>query len=159
MRKLIPLAALFGALLATPAPAAAGTQHLWATVNVCDTPKQPDKMGVRARMPGNGKRGKMYARFTAQFRDEDGWKRVEGRGQSDWLLVGRSIFRYQEQGFTFSFGAPAKGRSYLMRGVVRFQWRNRKGRVVARAKRLTEAGHPTRTADPKGFSAARCRIQ
>jgi hypothetical protein len=159
MRKLILLTALLGTLSAVPEPASAGSRHLWATVNVCDTPKQPNRMGVRARMPGNGERGKMYARFTAQFRDADGWKRVEGRGQSDWLLVGRSIFRYQELGFTFSFGAPAKGRSYLMRGLVQFQWRNRKGRVVARARRLTEAGHPTRSSDPKRFSAARCRIQ
>ena len=159
MRKLILLTALLGALIAVPAPALAGSKNLWATVNVCDTPKQPDKMGVRARMPGNGKPGKMYARFTAQFRDEGGWKRVEGRGQSDWLFVGRSIFRYQELGFTFSFGAPAAGRSYLMRGLVEFQWRSRKGRVLTRAKRITEGGHPTRTSDPKRFSAARCRVQ
>ena len=159
MRKPILLVALLGALLATAAPATAGSKHLWATVNVCDTPKQPDKMGVRARMPGNGRPGRMYMRFTAQFRDEDGWKRVEGRGRSDWLLAGRSVFRYRELGFTFSFGAPATGRSYLMRGVVDFQWRNRKGRVVARARRITEDGHPTSSSDPKRFSAARCRIE
>jgi hypothetical protein len=158
MRKLILLMALLGALLAVPSPAFAGSRHLWATVNVCDTGKQPDRMGVRARMPGNGRRGKMYARFIAQFRGEDGWERVKGRGRSDWILAGRSIFRYRELGYTFSFGSPAAGRTYLMRGLVKFQWRNRKGRVVARARRITEAGHPTRTADPKRFSAARCRI-
>jgi hypothetical protein len=159
MRKLILLTALLGALLMAPAPAGAGTKHLWATVNVCDTPKQPNKMGVRARMPGNGRPGKMFMRFTAQFRGEDGWQRVEGRGRSDWLLAGRSVYRYRELGFTFSFGAPATGRTYLMRGVVDFRWRNRKGRVIARARRVTEGGHKTRTADPRGFSAARCRIE
>ena len=98
-------------------------------------------------------------RFIAQFRDDDGWKRVEGRDRSDWLRAGRSVFRFRELGFTFSFGAPPAGRSYLMRGVVKFQWRNRKGRVIARARRLTEAGHRTRSADPRGFSAKHCRIE
>jgi hypothetical protein len=159
MRQLIPPAAVAAALLVVPAPAAAGSEDLWATVNVCDTPKQPNKMGVRARMPGNGRPGRMYMRFTAQFRDGDAWKRVEGRGQSEWLRAGRSVFRYRELGFTFSFGAPAAGQSYLMRGLVQFQWRNRKGRVVARAKRVTEGGHKTPMADPRGFTAARCRIE
>jgi hypothetical protein len=158
MRKLILLAALLCALTAA-APAHAGAKNLWATVNVCDTAKQPNKMGVRARMPGNGRRGKMYMRFTAQFRDEDGWKRVEGKGRSPWLFAGRSIYRYRESGFTFSFGAPAAGRTYLMRGVVDFQWRNRDDEIVTRARRVTEGGHPTRGADPKRFSAARCRVE
>ena len=158
MRQLIPLAALLGILLLVPSAAQAGTKNLWATVNVCDTAKQPDKMGVRARMPGNGRRGRMYMRFTAQFREGDTWRRVEGQGRSEWLRAGRSIFRYRELGFTFSFGAPASGHSYLMRGLVQFQWRNRRGRVVERAKRVTEPGHKTAMADPRGFSAGRCRI-
>ena len=48
-----------------------------------------------------------------------------------------------------------------MRGVVQFQWRKRKKgrtRVLHRAKRITQAGHHSADADPKGFSAARCRI-
>jgi hypothetical protein len=159
MRQLIPLTALIAALLAVPGPAAAATENLWSTVNVCDTAKQPNKMGVRARMPGNGRRGRMFMRFTAQFRDADGWGRVEGQGRSGWLPAGRSIFRYRELGFTFSFGAPPAGRSYLMRGLVEFQWRNRKDRVVARARRVTEGGHKTAQADPRGFSASRCRIE
>lgn len=158
MRQLIPLAALLGLLLVVPVSAEAGAKHLWATVNVCDTAKQPNKMGVRARMPGNGRRGRMYMRFTAQFRNGDKWERVEGQGRSEWLRAGRSVFRYRELGFTFSFSAPTGGRSYLMRGLVRFQWRNRKGRVVARAKRVTEPGHKTAMSDPRGFSAGRCRI-
>jgi hypothetical protein len=30
------------------------TPELWATVNICDTEKNPDSMGIRAGMPGNG---------------------------------------------------------------------------------------------------------
>ncbi len=159
MRQLIPLTALLGALLAAPAPATAGTDNLWSTVNICDTPKHPNKMGVRARMPGNGRAGRMFMRFTAQFRDDDGWGPVAGKARSDWIPAGRSILRHQERGFTFPFGTPPAGRSYLMRGLVEFQWRNRKGRVVARARRVTEGGHKTRAADPRGFSAGRCRIE
>jgi hypothetical protein len=46
--------------------ARAAASRLWATVNVCDTERSPDAMGVRASMPGNGKPQVMFMRFTAQ---------------------------------------------------------------------------------------------
>ena len=46
-------ALLFAALLLLPAPASAAppvgrSPDLWATVNVCDSAKQPNTIGVRA---------------------------------------------------------------------------------------------------------------
>ena len=66
MRKL-SLAMLVA--LAAAAPAQAGHPDLWATVNVCDTAAFPDAMGVRASMPGNGTRQRMYMRFNASWYD------------------------------------------------------------------------------------------
>jgi hypothetical protein len=148
------------ALVALPASAAhARTRDLWATVNVCDTPRHPNRLGVRARMPGDGTRHRMYMRFTAQFRSGSSWKAIRG-GRSSWLYVGSALFRWKEAGFTFRLSAPRRGASYLTRGVVEFQWRRRNGRVVHRGRRLTEAGHPgTRNADPRRYSAATCRIR
>ena len=149
-------------LLAAPAAQAKRVKDLWATVNVCDTKKSPDDMGVRARAPGDGTHAQIYMRFTAQYRTGGKWKRVDG-GRSNWLRAGTALFRNQEIGYTFSFHKPAAGRSYVMRGFVQYQWRDhrkhhRRPVVVRRAQRYTEGGHPTEGAEPKGFSAAHCTI-
>jgi hypothetical protein len=157
--------ACLAAVAAAPAHGAA-TKDLWATVNVCDTPHSPNMMGVRARMPGNAKRERMYMRFTAQYRAGKTWKRVSGRSRSAWLYAGSALFKNQELGYTFSFDSPAAGKSYLMRGLVQFQWRDRRRHlgklrtvVVRRTHRYTTGGHPTKRAEPAGHSAATCRIR
>jgi hypothetical protein len=156
-------AALAAVCLCAAAPATAdarAVKDLWATVNVCDTPKSPNEMGVRARMPGDGTRRRMYMRFTAQFRSGGRWKVVSGHGHSGWMLAGSARYRSEELGFTFGFDAPPAGASYLMRGLVQFEWRkSAHGKVERRAHRFTEAGHPATESDPKGFSAATCRIR
>jgi hypothetical protein len=160
MRPALPLVLAALCLLMAGDAAAKPRKDLWATVNVCDTARSPDMMGVRARMPGDGTRRRMFMRFTAQYRTGGKWKAVSGRGQSGWLHAGSALFRNQELGYTFSFDPPAAGSSYLMRGLVRFQWRAPKSpTVVKRAQRLTRGGHPTKPAQPAGFSAATCRIR
>jgi hypothetical protein len=162
MPRLLLVALALVPLASAPAAEAKRVKDLWATVNVCDTKKSPDDMGVRARAPGDGSRAQIYMRFTAQFRSGGEWKRVD-RGRSKWLRAGSARFLNQEIGYTFSFHKPEPGRSYLMRGFVQFQWRDRRKHhrhrvVVRRAQRYTEAGHPTEGAEPKKFSAARCTI-
>jgi len=140
-------------------PASAARSHtLWATINVCDTAKSPNDMGVRARMPGDGHRHLMYMRFTAQFKSGSTWKPVGGKGTSRWLYAGSALFRTQELGYTFSFDAPNAGSVYVMRGLVQFQWRTKSRKVLRRTHLYTESGHPTSGADPKGYSAAQCKI-
>jgi hypothetical protein len=78
--------------------------------------------------------------------------------------VGSARYRWKESGRTFRFSKPRPGASYLMRGYVQYQWRKKRKhhrgwRVVRRAHRVTTGGHPgTTDADPKGYSAAHCRI-
>jgi len=171
MRRTILTALLAALALLALAPAVATAKkrkpnYLWSTVNVCDTKKHPDRMGMRARMPGNGTKQRMYIRFTAQFRHKGRWRRVKG-ARSAWLYAGSARFRWKESGITFRFLTPDPGASYLMRGYAQFQWRAKRRhprpysrwRVVRRAHRITTGGHHgTLDADPKGFSAARCRI-
>jgi hypothetical protein len=159
MKRALPayLAALC-ALAAAPGAGAAGTRDLWATVNVCDTKASPNDMGVRARMPGDGRRHRMFMRFNAQFKTGETWKAVSGKGASRWLYAGSALFKTQELGYTFSFDAPKSGSSYLMRGLVQFQWRSKSGKVVRRTHLYTEGGHPTKGAEPKRYSAAQCKI-
>ncbi len=154
---------ILAALIALLAPAAVAhakpAKDLWATVNVCDTKKSPDQMGVRARMPGDGTHRRMYMRFAAQFRTGGKWKQVSGHARSKWLYAGSALFRNQELGYTFSFDAPKAGTTYLMRGLVQYQYRApTSGSVVRRTHRYTSRGHPTKPAEPKGFSRATCKI-
>jgi hypothetical protein len=84
---------------------------------------------------------------------------VTSGGRSPWVEVGSAIFAFKETGYEFTFDAPTAGSTFLLRGVVEFQWRSKGGKVVRRTRKFTEAGHRTRGADPGGFSAARCRIE
>ena len=152
-------AALALAAIAGTAGADAKTKkHLWATINVCDTQAHPDQLGVRARMPGNGRREKMYMRFIAQYQAGDGvWHTVKGGGTSPWEYAGSALFRFEELGYTFTFDQLAPGEGYTMRGLVKFEWRAH-GKVVRHTHRLTASGHATKRSDPSGYSAATCFV-
>ncbi|MEA2481585.1 MAG: hypothetical protein QOJ07_3507 [Thermoleophilaceae bacterium] len=168
LARAVPTALLALALLAPASAGARPADHLWATVNVCDTAKAPDTLGVRGRMPGNGSHQRMFMRFRAQFYSgsEFRWKYVTKGGTSPWIEVGSARFAFKETGYEFSFDAPAAGTTFMLRGVAEFQWRakhNHGGKVVTtvarHTRKFTEAGHRTRDADPKGFSAARCELK
>ena len=151
---------------------AARTSLLWATVNVCDTAEQPNSLGIRASMPGNGLRQRMYMRFRAEYFDAttDAWVPAPN-AVSRWVYAGSARYRYRQGGWTFSFAQPPSGQTYTMRGRVDFQWRKRRHRRRHQrshrarwrvARRLTR---PTRSgvravvgADPAGISKALCLI-
>jgi hypothetical protein len=140
--------------LMAAAPASAAS-NLWATVNVCDTPANPGKVGLRASMPGKPRGTRRWMRFRLQYQDGDRWRYVKN-ADSAWRTLSKARGRRVESGWTFSFGALDQATTF--RGVVRFQWR-RGDRVVRRAHRITEAGHvSTAGADPAGYSAATCSI-
>jgi hypothetical protein len=154
------------ALLVLPAPAAAAertidkSRHLWATVNICDTRANPDTLGIRASMPGSGRRTeRMYMRFRAQFfsRAENRWRDFSSAGtDSGWVRVGSARFKARQSGWSFPFRLK-EGQRYELRGVVRFEWR-RGTRVVRKAVKRTTAGHGTAFSDPRGYSSATCQI-
>src|ERR687893_3322280 len=133
MRTRLALLALASSLLAAPAASAAPSDHLWATVNVCDTERDPYTIGIRARMPGDGTRRRMYMRFRTQFYDQEdfSWKYVREGGASPWVLAGSARFLFKETGYEFRFDPPTAGESFLLRGVVEFQYR-RGSRVIKR---------------------------
>jgi hypothetical protein len=158
MRVLSAACLAAAAALAAPAAATARpaqTDHLWATVNVCDTAKHPNEVGIRASMPGTPRGAVRRMRFRVQWRDGDRWRYVTG-ADSGWRTLKRASGRAIESGWSFEFEPPSKPITF--RGVVRFRWL-REGRVVARAVEITEAGHrSTAGADPDGYSAATCSI-
>src|SRR5256714_9985050 len=121
MRFSPKIVALAAACFAAPVPATAdarGLGDLWATVNVCDTPKSPNEMGVRARMPGDGTRRRMYMRFTAQFRSGGQWRGVSGRGRSRGAPSGSGGGRKDRAGDTFWLSSrPSRAGAAVRRAV------------------------------------------
>ena len=165
MRLPITLAAVLLTFV-FPAPAGAAKadgRYLWATVNSCDTATAPDTVGVRASMPGNGTRQKLYMRFEAQWFDQRKSRFVASGSSSRWIHVGSARFRSTQAGFSFAFGQSPAGTEFTMRGLVNFEWRGRrKGRgvVVRRESRITRAGIAgVEGGDPPGTSVGSCVIR
>ncbi len=142
----------------------------WATVNVCDTARKSNSVGIRAGMPGNGTTQRMYIRFQVQWY-RPSKRRYESIGPpSTWVEAGSARFRTAQRGFTFSdIDDPAEGKRYKLRGLVRFEWRELRaveGRkrkrevVVKRAKRITRGGlEGVKGGRPPGRSDAVCVVE
>jgi hypothetical protein len=177
-----------GAARARPQGEPGGTARpFWATVNICDTERSPNALGVRTSVPGNGSNERIHARYTAQWwssADQE-WKTVGGAGVTDWVRLGDADMTARQAGWTFRFVQPPEGTTYVMRGVVELQWRDqvraarkaRKGRRGRKAHRSRRARKSQRVAvvrertlltktgmkgvqggDPAGLSKAMCLI-
>jgi len=148
--------------LALPGPAAAShAGALWATVNICDTDRNPNVLGVRASMPGNGTSQTMWMRFNASYfdRSTEDWRPVAG-GRSPWIKVGDARYSSRQSGRKFTINPPSPISSFVVRGVVEYQWRRKNGKVVRREKQKTLRGHKTgRHADPPGYTDGVCEIR
>lgn len=157
----VGLALVLAALLAAPGVATAAAPDVWATVNVCDTARHPNAIGVRASMPGARRTSvRLYMRFRIQWKDPADrlWHNLIDQGDSGYISVGRPKTSDRRQGgYVFRFQAPQK--PLRLRGRVDFQWRIDK-RVVRREFALTEKGHRSGAgSDPEGYSAATCVLR
>jgi hypothetical protein len=164
------LAAIAAPAVAQAASSGAGTarigahallksRDLWATIDVCSPKDQPNTVGIRGSMPGDGKASdKMYMSFRLQFMNSAGtWVDLESAATPAYVGVG-AAGAAREGGRSFRL-VPVPGRpASELRGVVRFQWRHGHT-VLARASRATGAPHKSVAgSDPPGFSAASCLI-
>jgi hypothetical protein len=148
------LAALL-ALAAVPA-AAAADDGPWATVNICDTAKHPDAIGIRASAPGTPRGARFAMRFRVQYRTADGgWTDVPG-ANSGWRDLGPATGDPVQSGWSFTFADPQA--PVVLRGMVRF--RSRRPHAPARfSQQATTAGHRSSAgADPAAYSAATCTL-
>jgi Ni/Co efflux regulator RcnB len=136
------------------------SRHLWATVNICDTAKSPDTIGIRASMPGSGRRNeRMFMRFRVQLRTAQGaWRDLQAdSADSGFVSVGAARYKARQSGWSFPFTLDA-GQRYELRGVVNYEWR-RGELVVRRSTKATTRGHKTALSQPKGYSAASCVLK
>jgi hypothetical protein len=137
------------------------SRELWATVDVCNPADEPNTVGIRGSMPGDGHdKDTMYMSFQLQYLEAKSnvWVNLAHDANSGFIEVGPAKMALQG-GSSFQLTTPVKGTSaYTLRGVVTFQWR-RYGQVVHSTTRTTSAGHQSVAgADPAGYSAAECII-
>jgi hypothetical protein len=131
------------------------SKQLWATVNICDTHRHPDTIGVRSQVPALGFPTSISISLGVQF-----WSAADKRFES--VPGVRKVIRLaplsrgiHQRGVTFRFG-PHAGR---LRGTARFAW-SRRGRVLGRTEQHTTRGHRDADfGDPPKFSAATCTIR
>lgn len=134
------------------------SRTLWATVDVCSPADQPNTIGIRGSMPGDGRSGDtLYMRFRVQYQEPTSrkWVDVARGGDSGFVKVGGAqVARQDGQSFRFARG----GQAFTLRGYVSFQWR-RGATVLGTIARATGAGHMSLAgADPKNYSAATCKL-
>ena len=154
------LAPAASALGRAPRRALLTSRRLWATIDVCNPADQPDTVGIRGSMPGDGDaHDTMYMRFTLQVLDPatKRWGQLQGGVASEYIEVGGGSSSRQG-GASFVIKPVAGKPAATLRGIVDFQWRH--GHTVfAQAVRQTSAGRTSLAgADPAGFSAASCSI-
>ncbi|MDQ6810415.1 MAG: hypothetical protein M3Z95_00770 [Actinomycetota bacterium] len=169
------LGALAPALIPATVPAASGarpragstvsaralsaSRELWATINVCNAPDQPDTVGIRGSMPGDGQaHDTLYMRFRLQYLNTSSQHWVDLADAATGFVAVGSAKAARQGGGSFQL-VPVAGRpAFTLRGVVNFQWR-RGASVLTAVSRATSAGRQSLAgADPAGFSAATCQI-
>ena len=160
----LPLVGRAGAT--TPSAKPSPTNHsllrsrlLWATVDVCDPPDQPDTIGIRGSMPGDGVAAElMYMRFRMQYHTLAGWTFVAANADSGWVQVGSARYRERQAGDSFTFTPVAGQPAYRLRGLVEFRWTLRT-KVVRHTMLISTRGHPSGSSgDPADYSTASCVI-
>jgi hypothetical protein len=133
---------------------AARSPDLWATVNICDTPRYPDTIGIRGQMPGLGFAARLYMRVRVEYWSDETRRFELVPGVDQTVSVGRATRGVHQSGVTFQFIPPAG----TLRGLVTFEWK-RSGRVLGRLTRKTGHGYQhVDFADPPGYSAGTCSI-
>lgn len=130
--------------------------QLWATVNVCNSHRYPNELGIRGQMPALGfpawlsMEVKLYYYVSSQKR----FAPVITNG-TKLVRLGRSSSGLQQSGALFQF-SPHQPR---LMATVRFIWR-RSGRLLGTVTRSTTAGHHSADfGSPPHHSAATCKIR
>jgi hypothetical protein len=126
---------------------------LWATVNICNTRRHPDTIGIRAQMPALGFATTMemvvtlgyYTTKTASFKPL--------ATSSTSLKLGQASTGYHQDGVTFTIKPPA-----MLNATVQFTW-SIGSKVLGTTTRTTVSGRKgVQQGDPPGYSSDICRI-
>jgi hypothetical protein len=130
------------------------SRGLWATINVCDTKRFPNTLGVRGQMPALGFPSSLFMSIQVTFFNKAKKRFVPAPGASMRIPLGSVSRGLQQGGATFTF-RPHTG---LLSARIKFVW-ERNGKVIGHTSRRTTAGHRGEDfGSPPHFSAKQCRI-
>ena len=161
--------ALIGVSLVGPASAATPTasqirkavngakrsRQLWATINICNTRRHPDTVGIRGQVPALGFSSSISIAISLDFWNAQTKRFKPDPGTKRLISLGSPSRGVHQQGVTFRFD-PHAGR---FRGSATFIWR-RGGKLLGETDRVTTGGHHNADfGDPHKFSAATCTIR
>jgi hypothetical protein len=152
-------------LAATKNPTAAQIKHavqtaersksLWATVNICDTKRFRNTLGVRGQMPALGFSASLFINLQVNFFDKTKKRFTPVPKATMRIPLGKVSNGLQQGGATFTF----KKHTGLLNARITFEW-VRGGKVIASTRRRTTGGHKGADfGNPPHFSAAQCRIR
>jgi hypothetical protein len=126
---------------------------LWATINVCSSPKHPNTIGVRGQMPALGFPATLqmvvrlgyYSVQTATF--------TPVPGPATTLDVGAATIGFHQDGVTFTIKPPA-----TLDATVKFIWRSGRKVLGSTTRSTVNNRQGVQQADPPGYSSAVCRM-
>ena len=129
------------------------SRSLWATVNICDTKRFPNTVGVRGQMPALGFKATLKINIQVEFFDTKHFTPAPNAAMQ--IPLGTVATGLQQGGATFMF----KPHAGLFRATIEFQWL--RGRtVLGSTTRRTTGGHKGADfGNPPHFSAPQCRIR
>jgi hypothetical protein len=130
------------------------SRFLWATVNICNTARHRDVIGIRAQMPALGFSAQLRMHFGVDYFSSESATFKPYPGADDLVELGAFTQGDYQSGTSFRFPSHAG----LLRGRVTFEWRLG-AQTIARTDRVTALGHPQAMyGDPQRFSSEKCLI-
>ncbi len=128
------------------------SKSLWATVNICNSRRYPNTIGIRGQMPSLGFAAWLSMSIQLNYFDTTK-KQFLTDGAAQTIRLGRSSTKLQQGGETWQFSGPV-----LLDATVQFIWR-RSGKLLGETTQTTSAGHPSADfGSPPRYSAEQCQI-
>ncbi len=130
------------------------SDSLWATVNICNSKRYPDTIGIRGQMPSLGFAAWLSMKIQLNYYSVNDKRFVPlPTGGSHTTRLGRSAVKLQQGGATWTFNKPV-----LLNASVEFVYR-RAGKLLGETTQTTTAGHPSaQFASPAHLSVKQCQI-
>jgi hypothetical protein len=127
---------------------------LWATVNVCDTKRHPDTIGIRGQIPSLGFTANVGMEFEVDYYSTADKKFMPVPGATKSIALGSVSSGVHQGGVLFRL-TPHAG---TLRGSVKFEW-SRGSKLLGRAARTTKPRHKNADfGDPPRYSHGSCVI-
>ncbi len=129
------------------------SRNLWATVNICNTKRNPDVIGIRGQMPALGFKTVLIMDVQIWYLNRKTKKFVPDPAIREHVVLGAATTALHQDGASFRIVPPAD-----LKGQITFSWALG-GKVIGRTTRMTAGGiKGVDFADPHGYSAATCSI-